>query len=632
MKTSFLMLARRVLPALLLASVCWASVASGAETEESPLIKAMGWKGECHGAPSDMAEFRRLLEAGADPNECDTKGNPLLMLAAENHHAEAVKLLLEFGADTEICGAMEWTALHAAVATDKGRAEQAECVRLLLQAGAKTDEQDENGLTPLALAARNDDERVVMMLLEAGADPTLRSKGKPGWSALELLEKRGSEACIRRARANVPSFPKFEVYPACGGLQVPVDEQGSRRPWVLWELISAEARPAAKGQRRPIMVTARVRAAIGADAEVGATVQGLCNSERFDEDVLQTYFEKGRLLWMHPDEELPELWNFYSEQFMELAEALPAGNPWKQAAAVVREHTAFGREAEDFLHAMQQDDAAEVKRMLDAGFDLTRRDAYVEADTPWMMVLRYYYRGKGGLDSKTDYMQMLMDAGVDISQPSVWGDTPLSYAARRGLGDLMRLLLAHGADASVRSEVGNTVLHAAAQAEPETGMPHEGAPEECERLCRDLLARYAENIRTLVAAGADVNAVNDAGETPLSLAVLRMEPALVEVLLEQGADACHRDSAGNTMLHLIARTKPHYFPVSESCSAEVREAHEHWNRYRAERYHAAVSALLAAGADPHAANAAGETPLSLAEKGGNAELVKLLREHAGKDK
>lgn len=627
MKTSFLMLARRVLPALLLASVCWDPVASAAEMEESALIKAMGWKGECHGAPSDMAEFRRLLEAGADPNECDAKGNPLLLLAAENHHAEAVKLLLEFGADTEIRGAMEWTALHAAVATDKGRAEQAECVRLLLQAGAKTDEQDENGLTPLALAARNDDERVVMMLLEAGADPTLRSKGKPGWSALELLEKRGSEACIRRARANVPSFPKFEVYPGGGGMRRVVDEQESRRPWVLWELVSAEARPAAKkGQRRPIMVTARVRAAIGADAEVGATVQGLCNSGLFLEPArVACHFPKGMLYWMHPDEELPMLWSFHPELFMELAEALPAGNPWKQAAAVVREHTAFGREAEDFLHAMHQDDAAEVKRMLDAGFDLTRRDAYVEDGTPWMMVLRYYFCGKGWLDSKTDYMQMLMEAGVDINQPSVWGDTPLSYAARRGLGDLMRLLLAHGADASVRSEGGNTVLHAAAQAEPETGMPHEGSPEECERLCRKLLAGYAENIRALVAAGADVNAVNDAGETPLSLAVQRMEPALVEVLLAQGADARHQDAAGNTMLHLIARTKPHYFPVSESCSAEVREAHEHWNRCRAARYHAAVSALLAAGADPHAVNAAGETPLSLADKNGNTELVKLLR-------
>lgn len=426
MKISLLTLAHRVFPSLLLASVCWCSVASAAETEKSPLVKTMGWKGESQGALSDLAEFRCLMEQGADP--------------------------------------------------------------------------------------------------------TLRSKDNPSRSVMELPEQRGSEAGSRRVRANVFSYPAFKVYPACGGLQVPLDEQSSRRPWVLWELLSAEVRPAARGQRMPILVTARVRAAIGADAEVGATVQRLCHSERFDEDVLQTYFVKGRLLWMHPDEELPELWDFSPEQFMELTEALPDGNPWKQAAAVVREQTAFGRESEAFLAAMQQDDAAEVKRMLEAGFDPTRHDAYVEDGTPWVTVLRYYFRGKGWLHSKTDYMQMLMDAGVDINQPAVWGDTPLCYAARWGFSNLMRHLLAHGADATRRSKGGNTALHAAVLAEPETGMPHEGDPEECERRCRELLADYAENIRTLVAAGADVNAVNDAGETPLSLAEKRGNAELIHLL------------------------------------------------------------------------------------------------------
>lgn len=342
-------------------------------------------------------------------------------------------------------------------------------------------------------------------------------------------------SCAALLPASSAEFPKFEVYPASGGSVETVGEQASCRPWVLWELVSVEARPAAEGQRMPVMVTARVRAAIGAEAEVGSTVQRLCNSGLFSGDV-QAYFPKGMLCWMHPDEALPELWDFSPEQFMELTEALPDGNPWKQAAAVVREQTAFGRESEAFLHAMQQDDAAEVKRMLDAGFDPTRHDAYVENGTPWVTVLRYYFRDKGELHSKTDYMQMLMDAGVDINQPSVWGDTPLCYAAKWGFSDLMRLLLAHGADATVRCRKGNTALHAAALAEPETGMPYEGDPEECERRHRELLAGYAENIRALVAAGADVNAVNDAGETPLDLAEKRGDAELIQVLRELGGE------------------------------------------------------------------------------------------------
>lgn len=339
-------------------------------------------------------------------------------------------------------------------------------------------------------------------------------------------------SCAALLPAAAAEFPKFEVYPASGGSVETVGEQASCRPWVLWELVSVEARPAAEGQRMPVMVTARVRAAIGAEAEVGSTVQRLCNSGLFSGDV-QAYFPKGMLCWMHPDEALPELWDFSPEQFMELTEALPDGNPWKQAAAVVREQTAFGRESEAFLAAMQQDDAAEVKRMLDAGFDPTRHDVYVEAGTPWVLVLRYYFQG--GNQSETDYMQMLIDAGVDINQPAVWGDTPLCYAAKCGQGHLLRLLLAHGADAACRGKGGNTALHAAALAEPETGMPHEGTPEECERMCRKLLAGYAENIRALVAAGADVNAVNDAGETPLDLAEKRGDAELIQALRELGA-------------------------------------------------------------------------------------------------
>lgn len=212
MKTSFLMLARRVLPALLLASVCWASVASGAETEESPLIKAMGWKGECDGAPSDMAEFRRLLEAGADPDSCDEDGMPLLYSASENGNPEAVKLLLEFGADTEkrcpvrgeghaprqqgrtpLFGAAEG---QAAEGLPYGMNPK-ECMRLLLAAGANVHARDEYGRTPLFYAAGYGfgyGEDRVLMLLAAGAD--VNALNDLGETPLVYAVKRWDALCI----------------------------------------------------------------------------------------------------------------------------------------------------------------------------------------------------------------------------------------------------------------------------------------------------------------------------------------------------------------------------------------------------------------------------------------------------
>jgi ankyrin repeat protein len=52
----------------------------------------------------------------------------------------------------------------------------------------------------------------------------------------------------------------------------------------------------------------------------------------------------------------------------------------------------------------------------------------------------------------------------------------------------------------------------------------------------------------LIAYGANTNAQNDAGRTPLHSAVLRREVHFVEVLLEHGADPGVKDVEGKTAL------------------------------------------------------------------------------------
>lgn len=55
----------------------------------------------------------------------------------------------------------------------------------------------------------------------------------------------------------------------------------------------------------------------------------------------------------------------------------------------------------------------------------------------------------------TESAQALLDAGVEIDVPGELGCTALHEAARQGHVDVVRLLLAHGANPRIRSEFGD---------------------------------------------------------------------------------------------------------------------------------------------------------------------------------
>jgi ankyrin repeat protein len=57
-----------------------------------------------------------------------------------------------------------------------------------------------------------------------------------------------------------------------------------------------------------------------------------------------------------------------------------------------------------------------------------------------------------------------------------------------------------------------------------------------------------EAIKLLLAKGADINQANNAGNTPLIGAAMRGEPALVEFLLQHGANANAKNGVGMTAM------------------------------------------------------------------------------------
>jgi ankyrin repeat protein len=110
----------------------------------------------------------------------------------------------------------------------------------------------------------------------------------------------------------------------------------------------------------------------------------------------------------------------------------------------------------------------------------------------------------------------------------------------------------------------------------------------------------ADSAALLVRAGADVNAANDLGVTPLSLACAGANAAITTMLLEAGADPNAASGAGMTPLMEAARTGNT----------------------------AAAAALIAKGARVNDSTPAGHTALMWAVSGKHPGIVRVLLDHA----
>lgn len=111
----------------------------------------------------------------------------------------------------------------------------------------------------------------------------------------------------------------------------------------------------------------------------------------------------------------------------------------------------------------------------------------------------------------------LVSQGADVNAGDTYGETPLHHRAASWKGGV-EVLLALGADIAARDRRGNTPLHGAAR------------------------SHKPENARALIQHGADINASNNDGLTPLGVALaatrnadIRDTAAIAKCLLSAGA-------------------------------------------------------------------------------------------------
>jgi uncharacterized protein len=170
------------------------------------------------------------------------------------------------------------------------------------------------------------------------------------------------------------------------------------------------------------------------------------------------------------------------------------------------------------LHlAASQGHSGIAKYLLENNADTHVQD--ITGATPLHEAVRYGH---------TDIAKMLLDAGADINAEDNLGKTPiLLIIPESARSNMYRLLISYKADVTHKDTYGDTILHTATM----TNLPD------------DILLMLA-------GAGADVNARNKDGVTPLSIAIQQNNTAHVKFYAEHGADINSEDKNGITPLSL----------------------------------------------------------------------------------
>ena len=228
-----------------------------------------------------------------------------------------------------------------------------------------------------------------------------------------------------------------------------------------------------------------------------------------------------------------------------------------------------------------------------------------------------------GLYSEASFgiVQLLLECGADANTRD-YHESPLHLASLNRHFESVRELLDHGANVNAKDSQGQTPLHQALS----TGSFIEDAGFEV--------------VQLLLERGADAN-TREGHEFPLHLASYNQHLGSVRVLLDHGANVNAKDSQGQTPLHQAltgsfiedASFGVVQLLLERGADANTREGHEsplHLASYNQDLE--SVRALLDSGANVDAKDSQGRTPLHQALAGSFNEdadfgVVRLLVEH-----
>jgi ankyrin repeat protein len=419
----------------------------------------------------------------------------------------AVRAALARGADVDGAQVDGTTALHWAADRD-----DLQMADLLIRAGARVDGRTREGVTPLRLAANNGSAAMIDRLVKAGADPNAPLTPS-GDTALMLAARTGKTDAIR-------------VLAEAGAL-VNARESWGGTTALMWAASEGHAE------------AARTLIEAGADVDARSRYVAAANGRGFEgrtpapesSDAEPAEFASG---WLTP------LMLAAREGHEELAQVLvgagadvdAVAGDGKTALAIAIFNGNY--DLASFLVENGADvNKADAQRFTPLFWAVDRRNMETAPNFPWMVTADPMPLIRALLDAGADPNALVDNtprARMREGSPRIVFATALMRAAFAADLELVQLLLERGADPKVVSRDGETMLSAAAGLAFIHGYHRGKSPEE--RL---------QVVKLFVELGNDVNQPDDYGITPLMAAANNGNVAVIQYLIDAGADLAAHD-------------------------------------------------------------------------------------------
>lgn len=450
----------------------------------------------------DLAGLRALVDKKADVNSPQADGSTALHWAVVWGNTDAADLLIRAGANPKAATPLGATPLY--LASEGGNAVM---ISKLLKAGADPNATFlSHGETPLMFAARSGSTEAVRVLLDAGAKMEAQD------------DLRGTTALIWAAEQNHPEVVKLL-------LEKGADVKAQSK------ITIPVARGGRGGGRGGPPAAGRGPAAVPAGSEA--------------EPPPPPVVAKGGL---------SPLIYAAREGWTDIAKIL------LDRGAPINQQSADGSTA--LLVAVQNGQTDFARLLIGRGADVDL--ANTRGWTPLYIAIKNRTFETGGLpapnsEGMIDIIKDLVAKGANVNARlkadtevrndfrAIWleetGATPFLRASFTGDLEVMKLLLAHGADPKIATTDGTTALMALAGVGYADGFIHDfGGPEQ------SLVA-----MKMLIDLGVDVNAKTTGGITALHGAANKNFVGAIQLLVDHGADLTAA-SKGNVKSHFQALT------------------------------------------------------------------------------